>query len=61
LSVDFGPLSAFLKDKSHRVDAPALVGGHVIALSGEDVTQVRIAVCAADFGTDTWSQGAVFD
>ena len=36
----------------HRVDAPALVGGHLVAFTGEHVTEVGVAGGAPHLGAD---------
>src|SRR3984957_17043973 len=45
-----GTVVVGLKGQRHRVDAPALVGRHVVAFAIEHVPKVPVAVSAPDLG-----------
>jgi len=61
LNVKRGLSGLLFEVHGHGVDAPALIGGNVIALARKYVAQVGVTISAADFGANTWSQRAVFN
>jgi hypothetical protein len=45
-----------LQVKGHRVDAPALICGHLIPLTRKDMAQVGVTVRAPNLGPNPWGQ-----